>query len=149
MRPAESRVSSRLTHPMQIEFGNAADVPTNGTGWFIGFSDWTKSDLSNLRHMPADLASTGLCVKWFLHEAGDPNGEPKPVSEGRTMSMLVGEPSEFRIDFSFSHAFEPGRTTTFVLRRPGDFAAWGHGIHHRAFGLRKACILTMRWVPEA
>ncbi|EKV00424.1 hypothetical protein Lepto7375DRAFT_2538 [Leptolyngbya sp. PCC 7375] len=26
---------------MDIEFGNLDNLDTNGTGWFIGFSDWT------------------------------------------------------------------------------------------------------------
>jgi len=134
---------------MEIEFGNASEVETNGTGWFIGFSQWAKTESPSLRHMPAELASTGLCVKWFLHNAGDPNGEPKPVSEGRTISILVGQPSEFKIEFSKSAAFEPSDTTTFVLRRPGDFVIWGPGIYHRAFGLQHACILTIRWLPNS
>jgi hypothetical protein len=50
--------------PMEIEFGNAGEVETNGTGWFIGFSPWSKTEASALRHMPADLEATGLCVKW-------------------------------------------------------------------------------------
>lgn len=29
---------------MQIAFGNAGDVETSGTGWFIGFSDWCAGD---------------------------------------------------------------------------------------------------------
>jgi hypothetical protein len=134
---------------MEIEFGNANEVETNGTGWFIGFSQWTKSEFSSLRHMPVDLGATGLCVKWFLHNAGDPNGEPKPISDGRTISVLVGQASEFRIEFSKSAAFEPSHTTAFVLRRPGDFVVWGSGIYHRAFGVQKACILTIRWLPNS
>ena len=33
-------------------------------------------------------------------------------------------------------------------RRRGDFAAWGPGLYHHAFGLRDSSILTLRWVPH-
>ena len=134
--------------PMEVEFGNAGEVNTNGTGWFIGFSEWSKTGTACLRHMPPDLHAAGLCVKWFLHNRGDPNGERKPLSEGRTISILVGAPGEFKIEFSLSAAFEPNETVSYVLRKPGDFAAWGKGIYHRAFGVQQSCILTIRWLPQ-
>lgn len=139
----------KYSPPLDVEFGNAGEVDTNGTGWFIGFSEWSKHGESQLRHMPSDLEATGLCVKWFVHAAGDPNGEPKPLSEGRTVSILVGQPSAFKIEFSSSAAFEPHATRSHVLRKPGDFVVWGRGIYHRAFGLQQACILTIRWFPKA
>ncbi|MDM0054821.1 hypothetical protein [Variovorax fucosicus] len=134
---------------MDIEFGNAGTVDTNGTGWFIGFSDWCRSTGAHLRHMPPALDARGLCVKWFMHPAGNPAGEAKPVSTGRTISMLVGgaPDSEFRIEFSPTASFAPASTVTRVLREPGDFAIWGRGLYHRAFGIAPACILTIRWEP--
>ena len=60
--------------------------------------------------MPIDLAATGLCVKWFMHSPGHPNGEDKPLSEGRTISILVGAEGEFQLDFSASRVF-PARET--------------------------------------
>lgn len=134
---------------IEIEFGNAGSVETNNTGWFIGFSEWSKSGLASLRHMPENLDASGLCVKWFFHAKGDPNGEQKPISKGRTISLLVGAPSEFRLEFSRSISFEPSETNAFVLREPGDFAIWGPGIYHRAFGLQNACLLTIRWLPKS
>ena len=133
-----------------IEFGNAGRLDTNGTGWFIGFSDWTRSaGTVDLRFVPPDAHLKGLCVKWFFHAAGDPNGQPKPVSEGRTMSILVGAPSEFRLEFSRDADFEPAQERrVHTLREPGDFVVWGEGIHHRAFGIQPACILTIRWQPQ-
>ena len=131
----------------RVEFGNAFECETQGTGWFIGFSAWAKS-ASGLRHVPADMASTGLCVKWYQHPAGHPDGDAKPVSEGRTISMLTSEGGEFRIEFSDTPAFEPSRTLVTVLRQPGDFAAWGPGVWHRAFGVRASHILTVRWQPQ-
>ena len=52
---------------MELETGNAGEVDTNGTGWFIGFSDWTEAGDANLRHMPSELdarvfASSGFCT---------------------------------------------------------------------------------------
>ncbi|MGJ7507296.1 hypothetical protein [Variovorax sp. GT1P44] len=59
-----------------VEFGNAGDLDTHGTGWFVGFSDWTRGSPGGLRHVPAHEAAEGLCVKWFSHPAGNPDGEP-------------------------------------------------------------------------
>lgn len=132
---------------MQIEFGNAAEVETRGTGWFIGYSAWCRGE-SGLRHMNAEAESAGLCVKWYTHAPGDPNGEAKPISVGRSISMLIGATSEFRIEFAPTPGFDPAETVTHVLRRPGDFAAWGPGLYHRAFGVQQATILTLRWVPR-
>jgi hypothetical protein len=128
-----------------VEFGNAGDVDTNGTGWFVGFSDWARSPPANLRHVPEDALAKGLCVKWFSHKPGDPNGEAKPVSEGRTMSMLVSPGSEFRIEFCRQPDFVAGETLAHTLRRHGDFVIWGAGVFHRAFGVEAACVLTVRW----
>lgn len=133
---------------LQVESGNAGTLDTHGSGWFIGFGDWARS-ASGLRHMPADALAQGLCVKWFWHPAGDPNGEAKPLSEGRTMSILVGPPSDFRIEVSAEPGFPPEATRVIHLRETSDFAAWGPGLHHRAFGLQPAGIQTLRWRPLA
>src|SRR5689334_10038389 len=133
----------------QVEFGNAHQVDTQGTGWFIGFSDWTRSGGPDLRHMPADVSSTGLCVKWFMHAAGDPDGQDKPLSTGRTISMLTGPASEFRIAFCATPDFIHAATLVHTLREPGDFVIWGAGLYHRAYGLKPSCILTIRWEPQA
>jgi hypothetical protein len=134
---------------MDVEFGNAGDVDTQGTGWFVGFSDWTQAGPAHLRHMAKDLTSSGLCVKWFNHPGGQPAGDLKPISEGRTLSMLVGMASEFKIQFCQDHQFSVAKTLTHTLRRPGDFVVWGEGIFHRAFGLAPATILTIRWTPSS
>jgi hypothetical protein len=134
--------------PENVEFGNAGALDTRGTGWFVGFSEWSKSSGANLRHVPATVDLRGLCVKWFMHKAGDPNGIGKPVSEGRTLSILAGEPSEFRLEFSLAEPFEPRSTLVHTLREPGDFVIWGEGIYHRWSSVRPACILTVRWSPQ-
>lgn len=128
-----------------VEFGNAGDLDTRGTGWFVGFSDWTRGPSTALRHVAAGTTSTGPCIKYFSHPAGHPNGDAKPLSEGRTLSMLVDAASEFRIEFSTRADFAPEDSVSHTLRRHGDFVIWGPGIHHRAFGIRPACILTVRW----
>jgi hypothetical protein len=133
---------------MPVEFGNAEQLDTNRTGWMLGFSDWSKDGGHNLRHMPVSASSVGLCAKWFSHQAGDPNGQEKPLSTGRTMSILISEHSEFRIDFSADPSFPAEKTLTHVLRARGDFAIWGEGLYHRAFGLKAAIVMTLRWEPK-
>ena len=128
-----------------VEFGNAGDLDTSGTGWFVGFSDWTKKAPAHLRHVPAEEFAAGLCVKWFSHPAGNPNGESKPSSDGRTMSVLVSPTSEFRIELSATADFAPQDILAHTLRCHGDFVIWGAGVFHRAFGVQPACILTVRW----
>lgn len=130
---------------MNYVVGNAGEVDTGGTGWFIGFSDWTR--YSDLLHVPKDQGVTGLCVKWYDHPSGQESGE-KPVSEGRTVSILVTGDSAFSIDFSGSPLFEPEGVETVVLQRRGDFVAWGEGLFHRWRSLTPATVLTVRWLPD-
>ncbi|WP_026840375.1 hypothetical protein [Citrifermentans bremense] len=132
---------------MKVQTGNACDAETNGTGWFLGFSDWTLNDPSGLLHVPKGEALTGLCAKWYDHPSGDDSGGSKPVSEGRTISILVSEGSAFRIQFSPSPGFPPAETHTVLLERPGAFAAWGEGVYHRWHCLSRATIFTIRWTP--
>jgi hypothetical protein len=134
-----------ISSNLPVEFGNAEDVDTSNTGWFIGFSDWTKSGPHSLRHLPLDANASGLCAKWFSHRAGDPNGQKKPLSTGRTVSILMSQKSEFVLEFNPIQAFEPGLTVTHTLRRAGDFVIWGPGLFHRAYGIQPATILTFRW----
>ena len=133
---------------MDFECGNAGRLDTNGTGWFIGFSEWCRGGSGDLRHMPVNAASTGLCVKFKSHPAGQPNGEDKPISVGRTVSILVGAPSVFRIELSPFPDFPPEHTTICRLREPGDYAMWGPRVYHRVFGTEPASILTLRWQPQ-
>ncbi|SDJ51780.1 hypothetical protein [Variovorax sp. OV700] len=117
---------------LDVEFGNAGDLDTSGTGWFVGFSDWAKKPPAHLRHVPVGELAAGLCVKWFSHPAGNPNGEPKPLSDGRTMSILVSPASEFRIEFSATADFASQDILAHTLRRHGDFVIWGSGVFHCA-----------------
>lgn len=132
---------------MDLLTGNAYDQDTRGTGWFIGFSDWTRHGLGELLHVPREQPLTGLCVKWWDHPAGDDSGEGKPLSEGRTVSLLVSDASLFRIEFSPHPDFRPEGLRTVLLRRQGDFAAWGPGWHHRWHALERATVMSLRWSP--
>jgi hypothetical protein len=130
---------------MDVLVGNAGDAETNGTGWFIGFSAWTRLPGSELLHVPQDRGLSGLCVKWFDHPDGDDSGGSKPCSEGRTVSMLVSEESRFRIEFCAAPDFAAATVETVLLQRHGDFAAWGGGLFHRWHCERRATVLTLRW----
>lgn len=138
-------MQNQLDIDFQIESGNAGAVDTNGTGWFVGYSDWCKDGLHNLRH--TDELVKGPFVKWFAHPAGDPDGQVKPLSTGRSIALLVGEGGHFRLDFCAFPSFEPALTKTYILQRVGDFVAWGPGVYHRSFGVEASTILTLRWEP--
>lgn len=135
---------------MDIEFGNVETLDTNGTGWFIGFSDWTKANVSgipDLRFMSKDALAHTLHVKWMIHPANDDRGTAKPPSEGRTISILVSESGKFRLEFSKSQDFPTEQTIKYTLQNHGDFVIWGENIHHRWFVDETCTILTLRWVP--
>ena len=130
---------------MDLLVGNAGDADTQGTGWFIGFSDWARVPGSDLLHVPKERALNGLCVKWFDHPDGHDSGSGKPASEGRTVSLLVSEGSRFRIEFCAAADFRTSAVETVVLQRHGDFAAWGAGLFHRWHCERRSTVLTLRW----
>ncbi len=132
---------------MDLLIGNAHEADTRGTGWFIGFSEWTRSAASGLLHVPNAQPLTGLCVKWYDHPDGHDSGSLKPVSEGRTVSILVSEGARFQLQFCERPDFEPAATRTVLLQRHGDFAAWGAGLYHRWRCLARATVLTVRWTP--
>lgn len=130
---------------MNYYAGNAYEADTHGTGWFVGFSDWTLAEPAGLLHIPKEQTLSGLCIKWYDHPTGDDSGG-KPVSAGRTISILVSNESEFRIDFCESPLFDAA-VETVVLKRHGDFAAWGAGLCHRWHCISRSTILTVRWQP--
>jgi len=136
---------------MDVEFGNAGELFTNNTGWFIGFSEWNKigsDEQSALRLVPNEQRLHALCVKWMFHPSGDDRGVAKPPSQGRTLSILASERGVFRVQFSEDPEFPADRTTEFRLRRHGDFALWGDRLHHRWFVDADCTILTVRWIPN-
>ena len=129
---------------MEIEVGNLNDLPTDGTGWVLGFSPWTRG---TLRQVSRDTSVEGLCMKWMHHGAGDPRGLAKPISAGRTLSVLVND-GEFVLEFASDEAFATDFRRV-VMKRSGDFAAWGPDVHHRWFVPAACTIMTLRWDPEA
>lgn len=136
---------------MDIEFGHLGSLDTRGTGWFLGYSEWVRDVAgggSPLRYMPRELRSHTLTMKWMEHVAGDPGGVGKPVSEGRTISILVGMPGRFRLQFSRHADFPRHDTVEHVLEKTGHFSVWGEGIHHRYAVDADCTILTLRWIPE-
>ena len=124
------------------EWGNAAAAGTADRHWVVGFSDLLKT--APLRHVPADSKATGVCLKWGLHPAGDPGGRDKPVSTGRTISLLANAGGLFRLRLWRGD----GPVTTVTFDEPGDFAAWGEGISHEWDVLADATVVTLRWSPE-
>ncbi|MCS5693257.1 hypothetical protein NZK33_14875 [Cyanobium sp. FGCU-6] len=135
---------------MEIEVGNASAVDTSGSGWFIGYGDWTRSadrGLGDLRVLPRDALARALQVKWMVHPAHDPRGTGKPLSEGRTISLLVSEGGRFRLEFSTDPSFSVPGLVRHTLDRHGDFVIWGPGLHHRWFVDEACTILTLRWTP--
>ncbi len=134
---------------MHIEFGNLHEIDTAGTGWFVGYSEWTKSGEGDLRFMPQDAPSHGVSAKWMFHPQGDTRGSspPKPISEGRSLNVMLTPGGIMRIQFSLDPAFPASSTEERALRRFGDFSAWGAGLYHRTFFDADCTILTLRWVP--
>lgn len=147
--PAEQLCSGIKQTVMDIEFGNAGKVDTHGTGWFVGFSDWTKSGGAgpNLRYMPKEGLAHTIHAKWMHHPAGDDRGTKKPPSEGRTISIMVSEGGLFRIEFAPDERFDASDTHRYVLKDHADFVIWGEDIYHRWFVDEDCTILTLRWVP--
>ena len=130
---------------MNVVVGNAHDAETAGTGWFLGFSDWARHG-GGILHVPKDQRVSGLCMKWFDHPAGHGSGA-KPLSEGRTISLLVSDGSKFQLDFCESDDFETSQVKTVLLQRHGDYVAWSEGLYHRWHCIERSTVLTLRWTP--
>jgi hypothetical protein len=136
---------------VDIEFNNVARLDTNSTGWFVGFSDWTKAKLAgrrDLRYMQQGQHSRGLFMKWMQHPAHDPRGTGKAPSVGRTLSILVSEAGCFQLEFSKHPDFSANQVTRYTLKSHGDFVIWGADFYHRWFVDAACTILTVRWVPD-
>lgn len=133
---------------MDIEFGNVNELDTNSTGWFVGFGDWISSDSSgdlNLRSIPPGVSLSDLCVKWMVHRVGDDKGFDKPISVGRTVSILVSDSGGFHLDFSKEENFLLDGTKNYSLKNHGDFVIWGADLFHRYRADVDSTILTIRW----
>lgn len=87
------------------------------------------------------MPANGVCVKWVAFSPADPPecGKAKPVSTGRTLSLLAGN-GEFERTFPAG-----GERFTVVLDEPGDFAVWGPGLEHSWRPVRTSTVMTVRW----
>ncbi len=134
--------------PAGLELGNAwALRPREAphTNWVVG--DHPAIPAESLRflrhgtHPDGAEGVEGLALKWFAHSPEDPTewGDGKPLSTGRTLSLLAGTGG-------FELCFAQGETEVRVLlEEPGDFALWGPGWTHRWRVLRPSLVVTLRW----
>ena len=136
-----------------LEHGNAWTLRDPGhpaSNWLLG--DHAGIPVDSLRFLPHGQPGgaegalfTNLAVKWFQHDpADDPRwGEGKPLSSGRTLSLLTGAGA-------FELRFRRGAgSCLLLLDQPGDFALWGEGLEHSWRVLRPSTLLTLRWSPRS
>lgn len=131
-----------------LEVGNAWLLrcpETPHTNWVVGDHPAIPPEsLRFLRHggsFEDPQQVRDLALKWFAHSPADPPewGEGKPLSTGRTLSLLAGEGS-FELCFQ-----RDGKEVRVLLEEPGDFAAWGPGLEHRWRVLQPSLVITLRW----
>jgi len=136
-----------------LEHGNAwalRDPSQPATNWLLG--DHAGIPADSLRFLPQLLsggrpamAVENLALKWFEHQPSDDPawGENKPLSTGRTLSLLAGS-GAFELRFR-----RGGCHCRLLLDQPGDFALWGEGLEHSWRALLPSTVLTLRWSPRA
>lgn len=131
-----------------LEHGNAwalRDPKQPATNWLVGDHPAIPADsLRHLRHGELGDRLQDLAVKWFEHQPGDDPGwgENKPLSRGRTLSLLAGSGA-------FALWFRRGsRHCRLLLDQPGDFALWGEGLEHGWRALQPSAVLTVRWAHD-
>ena len=134
-----------------LEHGNAWGLRSPcqpATNWLVGDHPAIPADsLRFLRH--GGRGGEGgeplrdLAVKWFEHHPDDDPawGENKPLSSGRTLSLLTG-PGGFELRFRRGEGH-----CRLLLEDPGDFAIWGEGLEHSWRALQPSTVLTIRWSP--
>jgi hypothetical protein len=131
-----------------VELGNAwalRSPDTPHTNWVVGdHGGIPEGSLRFLRHggnpQGAEVVE-GMALKWFVHFPSDAPewGEGKPISSGRSLSLLAGEGS-------FELHFQRGAEEQIVLlENPGDFVVWGPGLAHRWRALKPSAVITLRW----
>jgi len=138
--------------PAGLELGNAwALRPPQAphTNWVVGDHPAIPADslrfLRHATHPDGAQAVEGLALKWFAHSPEDPPewGEDKPLSAGRTLSLLAGA-GGFELCFATG-----GSEARVLLEDAGDYALWGPGLHHRWRVLRPSLVVTLRWALGA
>jgi len=131
-----------------VEVGNAwalRSPATPHTNWLLGDHGGIPAEsLRLLRHgghPDGPERVEDLALKWFAHDPADPPswGEAKPLSVGRSLSLLAGEGA-------FELRFQRGEEELLVLlEHPGDYALWGSGIGHSWRVLKPSLVMTLRW----
>ena len=131
---------------MEIKAGNVETINTNGTGWIVGYSSGLES--FPLRYMPQGGCAHTVGVKWMDHHTTDEpaKGRNKPVSEGRTMSILVSPKGGIQLEFCENNKFQEDVKQRW-LEKHGDYVIWGEGICHQWSVEADSTVLTVRWVP--
>lgn len=136
-----------------LELGNAwalRDPLQPATNWLVG--DHPAIPAGSLRLVPqarpedpATERLQHLALKWFEHQSSDDPawGEDKPISTGRTLSLLAGG-GTFELQFR-----RGAQACTVLLEQPGDFALWGEGLGHRWRALAPCTVISLRWSLEA
>jgi hypothetical protein len=131
-----------------LELGNAwalrsPDAPH--TNWVVGDHGGIPLESLRLVRHGGPAGVEGLALKWFAHAPEDPPewGQGKPISSGRTLSLLAGA-GAFELWFR-----RGGQEAGVVLDEPGDFALWGAGLEHGWRVLRASLVVTLRWSVEA
>ncbi|MEB3318914.1 MAG: hypothetical protein VKO39_12350 [Cyanobacteriota bacterium] len=131
-----------------LEIGNAWSLRSPEaphTNWLVGDHPAIPSaSLRFLRHgsHPAGAQDVaGLALKWFAHSPADPTewGQGKPISTGRTLSLLAGE-GAFELWFG-----QGEKEMRVLLEQPGDFALWGPGLAHQWRVIQPSLVVTLRW----
>lgn len=135
-----------------IEVGNAWEIRSTEhpqTNWLVGNFPMSRGSLrfmqqTNAQERVAGDMASDIAVKWFQHDADEPElwGINKPISVGRTLSILVGD-GKFELLFT-----KDDYRYVLTLDRPGDFVIWGPGLGHSWRTIENCTILTVRWRPQ-
>jgi len=132
-----------------LELGNAwalRDPLHPATNWLVGDHPAIPADSLRFVGQPCDGSPEServehLALKWFEHQPGDDPAweEHKPMSSGRTLSLLAGG-GAFELQFRRGE-----QACTVLLEQAGDFALWGEGLEHRWRALAPSTVISLRW----
>ena len=105
--------------------GNATAASKNTRGWFLG------------HFIPGEdnpLRNSAVEMKWFTHAKGETRPEWSPVSDVRTLNLLIR--GRFVLLFPDHEV---------LLEKEGDFVLFGPGIAHSFRSDEESLVLTVRW----
>jgi hypothetical protein len=120
--------AAKWENESSVETGNAAEAGSGESrGWFLGhFVD----PAAGMRH------STAVELKWGVHRAGEIKDAVAANGTAKTLSILVS--GTFLLEF-------PDVGEAVHMARPGDYALWPAGLHHRWTAIDDCVVLTVRW----